>query len=358
MKRRLYITGYYGMFNFGDELFQAALLQNSGSVFPGFDVRVARPRFRSEVLRRAYARRGRAGALLRAACAVWYAARASVLILGGGSVLTGLRGVRSLQWMLAPVTRTRFGAVGISIGPFSSAHDESRARAFLSNFDRLVVRDEHSMMEASRLGAGDRARLGGDIAALYNYPHRDSRDVGGHRRVLGYLPCAPATPDMRQTERVCAALGVAVDDSGLVRSNVEVVVFALDTHEEIGDERVASRAVSTLTDMGFAARIVRFENDDVEEVCRQIGQLDGAWAVRLHGAIVSYLSGVPFVMQSYHQKCEAFADEIGLPAELLASMQSEPEQLQGAWRALLRGDSSPRLSPSRYASRARAVYSS
>jgi polysaccharide pyruvyl transferase WcaK-like protein len=39
--------------------------------------------------------------------------------------------------------------------------------------------------------------------------------------------------------------------------------------------------------------------------------------MRLHAGVIAYAVGTPFMMLSYHTKCRAFAQEVGIPQDCL-----------------------------------------
>ena len=93
---------------------------------------------------------------------------------------------------------------------------------------------------------------------------------------------------------------------------VEVIVFSLNNHPTAGDDVIASGVRRTVQATGRRVTTHRYVEHGVRGTVEAIAALTCAVSTRLHGAIVSYLTGVPFVMVAYHLKCGDFARDIGL----------------------------------------------
>lgn len=367
--KRVAALGYYGMSNFGDDLFQEVVLARAGEWWPGASLAVVSPTVRdglfinsadASAVRRAvgrlYGRLDAAGSAVRLVHQAASVAWADRVALCGGSVLSSLSGLQRLQAKVASGGWRRFEAVGVSVGPFTSPDQAAEVRRFAASFDRVVVRDSASLDHVADWPDADKYRLGGDMAALWpgmrGAAERWTPSTDGVFR-LGLLPCNFTGG---QVEAYVAGVRAAADR---INHPVVVTVFALNNHPAIGDDELAGKVACALRGDGYQVRIVRYVDLGIGPTIGEIHAQDFNIATRLHGAVVSYLGGVPFASMNYHAKCGDFAKEIGLDEAL----QLPAAATVGQWRALgeaigcRTGQRPWQFTPGDYIARAARVYS-
>lgn len=357
---RAFAVGYYGMSNFGDDLFRDVLHNDGERMLPGFRVRVfPSPRRSSSTRARAHvaASDSIAGSAWRLAAGILVVLRARMIVLGGGSVLSAMSGVRAVQSTLARLTGTRFRALGVSLGPFESRQDLNAVAVFLSRMDRVVVRDERSMRLASEMGLGARVSVGGDLAALY--AARSPRPVAADPRsprLVGLALCNTTSMTIARTDAIADALAASIRHTRTSSRDDRVLVLVLNNHPTHGDEGISAHAARRLRDHGLEVTVVRHDEADVGSMWSAIAGLDALVAVRLHAAVTAYLSSVPFLFVEYHPKCADFSTDIGHERRLTVPVDADQDALRAGLDRLLSNPDAPKMPAAEYVSRAVHAY--
>lgn len=327
MSRRVQIIGYYGMGNFGDELFRAVVAKRADEWWPGARVRAFALRRPSLV-----SRPGRLGGALRLGAAAAGLAWADRFALCGGSTLTGVAGVQALRVRL--LGDRPIDALGVSVGPFASDADRQQVCALLDRADRIVVRDAAS---AERLG-GD-VTVGGDLAALAPLPAR--------RPDADAITVCPSAPSGVPPERWAAQLIAALPPCSRVR------VLALNHHPTWGDVAASRRTGAALAAAGHEVLVLAWHDLGLAGTCAALADSAAVWTQRLHGGLVAYLTGTPFVLVGHHAKCADFGADIGLHPSLLVA---PTDDWADAARLSLTAPEPWEVSPEAYRRRAEQSY--
>lgn len=306
--RKTLIVGFYGMHNFGDDLF-VDVIENAEEfhrlgrrkVFlcppvPGVNAKYSFLARRFGTQFGETSLRGRIARLLSALVGI---ATSRTVVLGGGSVLSQLTGVRRTQAILGRLFRTRWMAVGVSIGPFTTSTDRVKIRNFLQRFNVIEVRDERSWRLARDLEIESRRTL--DLA-YFKHP----TEAPPARRLI-YVPCSGVS---EQDERkVIRAIDQGLSSLGIRSGSSELVIAVLNGHPQNGDEERARQAAHLLRHHSPA--IFRYEDAGVQRTWDLLGSSKALVSGRLHGGIAAHVNGVPFVAIEYHSKVSDFLDDIG-----------------------------------------------
>jgi len=363
---RTAFTGYYGMRNFGDDLFGVLCARAAQSYWHAAP-RVVGPPLAATSARSTVPRRyptrwyGSAGLVGKASRWLSFARGihdCDVLVMGGGSVITARESFRKPMMLSAVERGVQLAAVGVSIGPFDDARDQDSVATFLQRFRYLSVRDERSHQLAKAMGLDAITHAGCDLAALL--PASGPRSaVPDHAPVrVGIAPCRYredgeyAAPSRRRWEEHLIA---ALADLRRTR-DVRVDVFSLNEHPRHGDRLLAQALVDRLRTEGVAAEWRGYTSQDPLRTVDALAACDVVVSARLHGAIVAYLQDVPFMIIDYHPKCRDFADDIGLDASLRVTAADADNPFSDALPALLAGERRPRVSRADYARRAPDIF--
>jgi polysaccharide pyruvyl transferase WcaK-like protein len=365
-------SGYYGMDNFGDDLF-AFVCASAAKIFwqqtetrllspsiPGLEATFAIPELVSKKL---YAKATAAGGLTRLMFAVREACRNNLFILGGGSVISSqTSGVRKLLYKSSGLTGISFAAMGISIGPFKSFDERERARAFLSEFLCVSVRDEASYQIAREFKLPCPVVQAGDLAGLMpSLLPAEQQDNKADGPVIGLALCPYESIVGGDTELESdrnQALITAVIKLAK-RMGAKVEVFSLNNHLSCGDDLLAQKACTKLEQSGVNCSLIRNVDYGVAGVWRRIGLCDLFVSVRLHGAVAAYLNQVPFVLVEYHKKCTDFLDDIGQCNSLrIVGSVSDAGTISEVIARIAENPKKPLLSVEQYTERALLHFSS
>lgn len=362
--KRAYVVGFYGMSNFGDDLFCEVITDRALELFPNHRAiivgdthnRLTRSAARKGLSRKFFAAPNVLGSSLRLIVALVVLVRGDMLVLGGGSVLSRLSGVRAIQWRLARYTRTSFQALGVSLGPFQNDQDKRAVGAFAGKLERIVVRDSASYGVGTGMGLGGHFAMGGDLAALSASIQTRGIVEKRESRRIGLALCNFNGFGDKELEDVSNALAESLKVTAASAIGDSVTVFSLNNHSTYGDDALSMRAVEILRARGVVTTLVRYEDIGVQETLALISSLDAMVAVRLHAAICAYLSDVPFAMLEYHVKCSDFSDDIGQDTNLRFGIGASQQEMEVQIHRLLSNPAAPSFPPCEYKARAESVY--
>ena len=362
-KRIASVVGYYGMSNYGDDLFGDVIAENSALLLPGFDVKIVRglsdsqtsPDSRMTRLTRFYASNSAVGSLLRLGAGVAALFRSRSIVLGGGSVLSTVAGVRKIQMKLAPLSRTTFQALGVSLGPFKDSHSQQKVSEFVNTFERVVVRDNASLDFGRSFGLTNQLSMGGDLAALYrpndSYPVEKPAEV----RRVGVAVCPFPGFGSAEAEEMAREMVDALQETRIPSRRDVVALLSLNNHPLHGDDALSAAMARVFRSNGIEVEMHAHSALGVSGIWACISQLDVMVAVRLHAAITAYLTGVPFVLLEYQQKCSDFLTDIGQDEHLrLSRTQTTPRS--PSFIEVLSVPNQPQFPRQSYVKRARGSY--
>jgi polysaccharide pyruvyl transferase WcaK-like protein len=266
---------------------------------------------------------GKRGKAARAVTAIYGVLGCRHVLLGGGSVLNQLQGVRRLQSTLGRFRRTRWSAVGVSVGPFHSKKDEREVQEFIARFHGISVRDGRSLVDAKRLGAGAVSSNGGDLAL-----QKETRVAAGTNHRLVFIPCIGV--DEKLQWRFARAIGESVIH---LDSIPEIVVLSVNSNTAHGDDELSRRCADLLEALG--AKYLRYVDLGVEETWDLIGSSSWVISGRLHGAITAYRHSVPFVALEYHPKVSDFLDDVHADKDLRVKQDADQDAVAVVLKRLL-----------------------
>ncbi|MDN5773002.1 MAG: polysaccharide pyruvyl transferase family protein [Brevibacterium aurantiacum] len=294
---RVQLLGYFGWGNFGDDLFRETCQDRASSLWPDSQVRVFEEHTSNFSPRSVISRARRFGTAAQGA--LW----SNTFAYCGGSVFSEIAGISALRTRL--FRSHRFEALGVSVGPFVHNNDLRAVVQVLRRFDRVIVRDQES---CDRLSG--ECELGGDLAALSRRfsPAQLSADPPPGEGITICPSSAADTTGPQLTEAIGSALG---------STDAIITVLALNSHPQLGDRRVAETIAAGLRDHGRDVRVLNYGSIGIGGVIDVLRSSKLVWSQRLHGAIASYLSGVPTAIVDHHEKCGAFARDIGLDHRFL-----------------------------------------
>lgn len=332
-RQRVAIAGYFGMRNFGDDLFVSLARLHHEALWQNSVVRTFTPQ--ESGLHSKFGHIGSMDRAIRAAVSTLWADR---VVLFGGSVLSEVRGTTRLRAAHA----RKLEALGVSIGPFRNSQDEREVAQLMSALERLVVRDRSSEAMSPN------AVYGGDIAGLI--PETLLAAPGSCTR--DDLVVAPSS-DSHDTENFGRRVLNTLRNTPLAE-RPQVSVVALNCHPTVGDVEEAERLGASLRSSGCTVRVLRYDELGLTGTLSLLAGACAVWSQRLHGAIVAYLADVPFVIAGHHSKCIDFARDVELASALI--VDGNGDGLEESGPISLHAHSPWKLSVDAYRKRAHEVY--
>lgn len=363
MMPRAAVVGYYGMCNAGDDAF-AIILSRAVPEFWGFTPIICSPPLRGlapsavSLPPALFGKHTGPQRWARTAVKVVFAARARLVIFGGGSVFRQMGPFSEKRWyrMLSRIGRVATAAIGVSVGPFADARSEARLRRVLAELDYIAVRDQRSLEYLSSLDLRRPPVLGADLVALLAEPGSDPRHTPDGERgserphiALGVIGWDPALPHETIRERN-AALTRAVRNVARARG-ARVSVVVMNSNAEKGDLEASREAERVLRESGVDCRLIRADGSplDLLEVLRSC---DAGVHIRLHGGLFSFVANLPFVQVPYHIKCMDLVDDLGVPDCCRVGPLPTSEEVEAALEDALDGAWATRVTPLEWKRRA------
>lgn len=363
-------TGYYGMKNFGDDIFAAVCVEGARKYWGVNQISLLSPEINGvrarflgppKILQTHQSKPGLAGRVARLVALLQHLNSPDMIMLGGGSVLSvGAWGTRDVLALAARAGRLRVGAIGVSVGPFVDERAAISVQRFLAQCAYVSVRDRASYEIAIDLVSSERCRLvaGVDLAGQFGELYGLPGPTGSGGQTISLALChyeSLVGGDVALDEMRLDAITSAVARIAKSRS-MSVRVFSLNEHDLFGDRRLAFETLSKLEKLGVPCELVTYGAYGLFGTWEALADSACVVSVRLHGAIASYLSGVPIILAEYHKKCSDFLDDIGQAVALRIGTGNNQEELERAISTALDGSWAPRISPERYSEMSRKIF--
>jgi polysaccharide pyruvyl transferase CsaB len=345
--KRLFISGYYGFGNTGDEAILASLLDDIREELPDLAVTVTSARVDATV------------AIHGVAAVHWTDIEAitksvgesDIAVLGGGGVFhdwspfhldltlsrqhTGIAYYVTVPLLAATLERPLV-LCGVGVGPLRSSEAQRATLAAFELANAATLRDEESHRILGGLGADlTKASVGADPAfRLRHAPRSEARAwieaklgtvPAGPLLVVSLRPWSADGPESEWTSEVASAIDVFVERE---RAFVIFVPF-----QEYADPAVRDRAVME----SVRSKMRRAERSAIVDAPRDprltaavIGTADLVLGMRLHSVIFAATAEVPVVALAYDQKVVSAMDELGMADSSVAVRSLTSDQLSSA----------------------------
>lgn len=353
-RSRVLVYGYHGQSNFGDELFvdvmKAHAPRITGNEHPDF-FRSDEPKSSTWAKRwqSLTARELKVVAPLRALDFLVRALRCRNIAFCGGSLFSNFSGSHAITYLLFKAGLCDVSAYGVSVGPDKSRGWKRHVINTLAvSCDPLVIRDAESIARVRALSPQKTPILGGDLVALSERIARDGRSplTPGDRYAV-YIPCRTTDRDPADIERFGESLP----------PGLEVRVVSVNSHTDIGDDDLAKFLADKLVNQGVSATATSYSENGIDGVIALISHAEFVVSERLHGALVAYLTSVPFALSSYHDKCDDFAETIGLSQDRYFSSAVAAQSWEHCIKSLtVNSGLSAKITPGDYIRNAKEVY--
>lgn len=322
-KETVVFTGYYGMSNFGDDIFGAVSAWGT-TTFWDVEFKILAPRIMGVKAdysvpdwfsRNIYASSNTLGQLSRLGFTLREISRANQLIFAGGSIFSSASsGVMKVIEKIAKKSRLGVSGIGVSVGPFTNNTDALKVKSFIERFDYLSVRDNASYSIVKEFNLDLPVIMAGDLAGAFQTTFEMSGEkIQQDQPIIGISLCnfesfIGQDADVENKRNLALIAGTI---EAAKNCDANVYVFSLNNHPEFGDDGLAKVLCEKLSNAGIEYRLIRNSDHSIDNVWRQIATCNAFLSVRLHGAIVAYLSDIPFILVEYHQKCTDFLEDIG-----------------------------------------------
>ncbi len=337
---RIFLRGYYGGRNVGDDALLLVILRELDRLFPAASVCVT-PGIESAIPNTSLRLSGRPRGRFALASTV---ARSDVMLYGGGGVIQehSERGRILATHLRMSALARRFGTariyLGVSVGPLHGSKAASRTREIVEQATLITLRDRASLRVLEEIGAQGDVRPTHDMALLLaDEPpatgHRPSRPVlGVSTNPFNDAISGDRARDVELHDLIAQSLNV------LMAENPDLLVKFVCFHRgHVSDLWAARYMRSRLRE---PERTIVFPYaSDARETLAEVAACDWMLSFRLHAAIFSYIADVPIFALNYHPKIAGFAEMTGLPAgSMMPTDDLASGPLTDALEALLGGE--------------------
>lgn len=327
------VCGYYGMKNYGDDLFSMIASKGGALEWNASHVTVASPPLidfeanfsTSQIFSSLYSELGAAGKIVRALSAIKEMIGCHHILFGGGSVFSSREsGLIKLISKLAKDNNKNLSAIGVSVGPFSSVESEKTVLEILRRFDYISTRDRWSFDYLKNVGYSGRLNFGADLAGAHKLViPRVTKGRGKKSAVgrIGYSACNYSGSDLDLDWVDKRSIRILIEEC--LSKDIEVVVVNLNSHTSIGDRLLNIYVYESLKEKNVKVDFVDYSIQGVSGAWSAISECDLFITGRLHGAMTAFLCDVPFLLIEYHQKCTDFLDDILQPNEMRVDISGD-----------------------------------
>lgn len=321
---RVIFSGYYGMCNYGDDLFGRIAYDAQRKYWPGFSSKILSPPIpgfdadfmvNSRFGIKNYNSMGLLGKLTRLSSTLSASLSNARVVYCGGSLFSG--GSFGVRDVAERFSRYRPSAIGISIGPFKNGQVEQNIKRRLERFEFLAVRDQASYAWAESVGL-TRVVHAGDIAGLIPAVIDSeffSKVNSGKKLVIGFSPCRLLGSREEESEKFCDSFFQAVLALKKKGVDFEVKIICLNENTYSGDVLLSKNIYKKMRDVNLDVELIMYRSLGIDETLSAIKNLECYVTGRLHGAISAYMLGTKFLLWEYHRKCSDFLNEIGVPLD-------------------------------------------
>jgi len=339
-KSDIFVVGYYGMRNSGDDALMLASVEGAKQTFGSNQVTVNANRQYSLV--KQLDLQGQGPMLFRGHQRIAnykQAFDAQKIIFGGGSVLHSSKDIAQKCHMISLCGKKSSYAVGVGIEAFKTASDEKQCIKFLNKCHFVGVRDAQSYEIAKSIAPNANVALTFDLApSLLHYFGHSIQSID--RRGVAFNFCQQATNAFGQTdalnERARVRKAVKLITAVWETTREDVYLMELNDHGVLGDNLIHDQIISKLPSYVPIKRI-RYTINPLR-MLQSIAMFKAVVGMRLHAAIYAYMMNTPFVSLQYHSKCKQWSKQIGMAQDYqFDANEYETERVLGTINKLVVG---------------------
>jgi polysaccharide pyruvyl transferase WcaK-like protein len=241
------------------------------------------------------------------------ALQSSNVIFGGGSVLHSAKDIEFKRHLITLSNRKNSRCVGVGIGPFESIDAEKSCAKFLTECGFVGVRDPESLAVAQAIAPAANVKLTFDLAPLM-LCHKTNKYSAIERRGIMFNFCQQAIDAFgnvnvkNEQERVKTAINMI--QGVWEKTNENICLLDFNGHPVFGDFHVHQKIIVGLPEHIPVTHIPYDPNPF--RVLQRIAGFKATVSMRLHSAILSYMTDTPALSINYHKKCRSWCDQVGV----------------------------------------------
>jgi polysaccharide pyruvyl transferase CsaB len=329
---QIFIFGYYGWKNTGDDAMLYILLQELPQLYPEAQFAVISPvpviippSVKDKVK------------FIRPAIMPVFREiiKSRIFIIGGGTHIhdyaRSLRSIKTLMRLLAIVAFARISGnkvylIGNGIGPIDKNWSKLITRFICHISDKITVRDEASYQVINTLVPVDmkKVTLGFDLAALLNPvsdpPHAITEE-NAHKEILGICITSVFEIYYGKKEKdllIIDKIAEVVNQWLTKRPQLQVHLFVFKDGYRDSDVRITELLKEQLKPTE-CVNLISYNPNPIQTLT-QVARCSAFVGTKYHSCLFAYLNEIPLLVIDYHPKCRYFVREVGLPEHALLSL--------------------------------------
>jgi|SRR5690554_250325 len=315
--KQIIFNGFYGYKNTGDDAFlEIAAWGNRfywNNYSPAYFTGENLPTLQTPI-QKVY-RLGTSNKIFQKASVFEKSLKCDYFINAGGSVLSKISPLGNIAVANKANLfnqKLQHGAIGVSIGPFTSSKDEKGVIEYLKKLKFLALRDTQSYQYAKSLSLDYNPINAFDLAALLPmcYQDIDSPIHTTSSKTIGVSVCnyeryykGDVINEKRRNDFVKDTLALLSKNK-----NLKFKFLVFNGNEQIGDYKLTSEIASKLPKEQY--EIIPYMHNTIQ-VWQEIKSCDFIFSTRLHASVFACYANVPFMLIEYHRKCSDFLEDIG-----------------------------------------------
>lgn len=330
MREKIFIIGYYGWNNTGDDAMLYSLLQNLNEYYDDVEFSILS---RSSLITPPLKNEARIISSDRPVMAFWEIINSSIFILGGGTHLYDYgkkkNRILRLSQMLVLVTiakifRKKIYLLGIGVESPTTTWGKHLIKNICKLADKITLRDSFSYSVLNEMGLKDNIIRSFDLAALLPYPSSYNKtNVLNEKRVLGIsiLPFYEIYYNNKEKDELLIS-NLAKDLDEWLRNEPEgmIYLFIFKGESKDDDARITNMLQKQL-EQSKRVKLIDYDPHPVE-MLHKIAQCSAFIGMRYHSCLFAYLAGIPMIIIDYAEKNRSLAYDIGLNGNAIISLDS------------------------------------
>ena len=319
--KKIFIFGYYGFNNIGDEAILEAIVGQFKIMQP--EMSLTALSYNAAETKRRY---GIQAVSRNRFWDVFQSIRESHLVMsGGGSILQDVTSSRSLMYYLGIILLAKFcgkkvAFYGNGFGPVQRLFNRQLVKHIINQVDLITVRDQESKSVMEKMGIRRKILVTADAA--FTLKSSENNET----KIFSVQPGKRVGISVRKWKNQSNYLPViAACADQLVLKGYKIFYLPM---QPPGDSHVAQEAMAL---MQHEAQLVTV-GDTPQEMIDLIAEMDFVIGMRLHALIFAAIAGVPMVGLSYESKITSFLKRVEQPCagevesltydQLMASVES------------------------------------